>query len=129
MVTIANRAKRIAGRQRGSLMIELAAAMTLLLGALLPLAYSMTKERQVARATYQRAIAMEIVDGEAELLAAGGWKSFNPGRQPYPVAARAITNLPAGNFWLTLSPGLIRLEWQPTVKGHGGSVVREVAPR
>jgi len=104
-------------------------AMALLAGALLPLAYSLAKERQLARATYQRTVAMEIVDGEMEILAAGGWRSFSPGRQTYRVNAAAAANLPVGNFWLTLEPGKLRLEWQPTVKGHGGSVVREAASK
>ena len=115
--------------QSGSLMIELAVAITLLIGALLPLAYSMAKERQLARATYQRAVALEIVDGETEILAAGGWREFAAGRQVYRVNARAATNLPQGDFWLTLESGKFRLEWQPTVKGHGGSVVREAMPK
>jgi len=124
------RSARPAGRRRnGSLLIELAAATTLLVGALLPLAYSMTRERHLARATYQRAVAMEIVDGEAELLAAGGWKAYAAGRQPYPVTAQAVTNLPAGNFWLTVMPGKIRLEWQPEERSNGGSVTREVVSR
>ena len=113
--------------QRGALMTELMVAMALLAGALLPLAYAMVKERQVARATYQRAVAMEIVDGETELLRAGGWRGFASGKQIYRVNATAAKNLPAGDFWLTLAPGKLLLEWQPTVKGHGGSVVREVA--
>ena len=112
-------------KRAGSLMIELAAATTLLAGALLPLAYSIAKERQVARATYQRAVAMEIVDGEMEILAAGGWRGFPSGRNLYRVNAAAATNLPPGGFWLTLETGRIQLEWKPTVKAHGGSVVRE----
>ena len=119
--------KQSVARQRGALMTELMVAMALLAGALLPLAYSLAKERQLARATYQRTVAMEIVDGEMEILAAGGWRSFTAGRQSYRVNAMSATNLPAGDFSLTIEPGKIRLEWQPTVKGHGGSVVREVA--
>jgi hypothetical protein len=112
--------------QRGALMTELMVAIALLAGALLPIAYSIAKERQLARATYQRAVAMEIVDGEMEILAAGGWRAFPNGRQLYRVTAAAVTNLPPGDFWLTLDSGKVQLQWQPTVRGHGGSVVREV---
>jgi len=113
-------------RQQGALMTELMIAIALLAGALLPLAYSIAKENKLARATYQRAIAMEIVDGEMEILAAGGSPAFKSGRQLYRVNAAAATNLPPGDFWLTLESGKVRLEWQPTAKNHGGSVVREV---
>lgn len=113
-------------RQRGALMVELLVAMTLLAAALLPLAYSIASERRLARACYQRAIAMEIVDGEIEVLAAGEWRSFPPGTHEYVAHAGAATNLPPGRFLLTLQTGKVRLEWQPAVRRHGGSVVREV---
>src|SRR5438128_11984527 len=92
-------------RQRGALMTELLVAMVLLTSALLPLAYSIAGERRLARALYQRAVAMEIVDGEMELLAAGEWRAFTPGRSDYSVRAGAATNLPPGRFLLTIQPG------------------------
>ncbi len=70
---IGERSRRaFAGRERGGLMVELLVAMALLVGALLPLAYSIASEMRYARAAYQRAVAMEIVDGELEVVAAGG---------------------------------------------------------
>jgi len=112
-------------RQCGALMVELFVAMALLAGVLFPLAYSFTSERRYARASYQRAVAMEIVDGEMEVLLAGQWRAFTPGVHPYTVRAEAATNLPPGQFTLTLEPAKIRLQWQPARKDHGGAVVRE----
>jgi hypothetical protein len=108
-------------------MIELVVAMALLAGALLPMAYSFASERRLARASYQRAVAMEIVDGEMEALVAGEWRAFPPGRQEYKVLAGAATNLPPGRCLLTVQSDKIRLEWRPDVKRQGGSVVREAA--
>jgi hypothetical protein len=113
-------------RVRGSLMIELLVAMAILSGILLPIAYSVASERRFARAAYQRAVAMEIVDGEMEALAAGGWRAFTNGVSDYSVHAGAATNLPPGRFILTMTPEKVRLEWRPNVKQHGGPVVREV---
>lgn len=113
--------------RRGSLLIELLVAMAILGGVLLPLAYSLAGERRFARAVYQRTVATEIVDGEMEVLAAGGWRAFTNGVAEYPVHAAAMTNLPPGRFILTLTLERLRLEWQPTVKQHGGPVVREVS--
>ena len=112
-------------RQRGALMTELLVAMVLLTSALLPLAYSIAGERRLARALYQRAVAMEIVDGEMEVLAAGEWRSFKNGWQDYPVHAAAITNLPPGKFRLEVGNEKLRLEWEPAIKMQGGSVMRE----
>lgn len=112
-------------RQRGSLMVELLVALALVIGLLLPLAYSFASERRLARAYYQRAVAMEIVDGEMEALLAGEWRAFAPGTHEYRVHAGAATNLPPGHFNLTVQPGKLRLRWQPTVKDRGGPVTRE----
>jgi hypothetical protein len=113
-------------RQRGALIVELLVAIALLVGALLPCAYSIASEKRLARAFYQRAVAMEIVDGEIEVLAAGEWRAFASGTNDYPVRAGAATNLPPGQFLLTLEGRKVRLEWRPAVKHHGGRVVREV---
>ena len=114
-------------RRRGSLMVELLAAMAIVAGALLPLAYSIASERRLTRSLYQRAVAIEIVDGEIETLAAGEWRAFAPGVHEYRVQAAAATNLPPGRFLLNLQPRKVRLEWRPAVKQHGGPVVREVS--
>ena len=116
-------------RQRGSLMIELLVAVALLAGCVLPLAYSIASERRYARALYQRAVAMEIVDGEIEALAAGQWRAFSNGACQYQVRARAATNLPPARFLLTVQPGRLRLEWRPERQQHGGPVVREAIIR
>ncbi len=113
-------------RVRGWLMIELLVAISLLLVALLPMAYSFGSEKRFIRSAYQRAIAMELVDGEAEVLAAGAWRDFPAGKHAYQIRAAAVTNLPPGRFHLDVEPGRFRLEWQPQEKHHGGSVVREV---
>jgi hypothetical protein len=112
-------------RQRGSLMVELLVAVAILIGVLLPLAYSFVGERRLARAYYQRAVAMEIVDGEMEALLAGQWRAFPPGTHDYRVHAGAATNLPPGRFVLTVQPDKLRLRWQPALKDRGGPVTRE----
>lgn len=112
-------------RQAGSLMAEIILAMALLVVVLVPVAYSFDAEKRAARATYNHAIAMEIVDGEMEVLLAGEWRAFTPGTHPYPVKANALTNLPPGEFTLTLGTNKIRLEWKPSMTRRGGPVVRE----
>ena len=57
-------------RQCGSLMAEMLVAIALLMVVLVPVAYSFDAEKRAARATYDHAIAMEIVDGEMEVLLA-----------------------------------------------------------
>lgn len=113
-------------RQRGALMTELMVAIAILLGALIPLAYTVHTEKKQLRAEYTRALAMEIVDGEMETLAAGEWQAFKPGLQTYAIHSPAAANLPAGKFTLFIDAEFIRLEWQPEKTGNGGRVTREV---
>jgi hypothetical protein len=121
------RVQILRARHRGSLMLELLVAMVLLSVALLPLAYATFSEYKLARAYYQRAVALELVDGEIEVLAAGEWRSFPVGIHDYPIRASAATNLPPGRLVLTVQPPKVRLDWQPAAKGRSGPVTREVS--
>jgi hypothetical protein len=112
--------------RRGVLEIDLAMAMIVLSVAILPLAFSFAKERDVLRLDYFRAVADEVVDGEMEVLAAGDWKNFPDGAQAYPVHSRAAANLPAGNFELTKTGNHLRLEWTPDKRQGIGAVTREI---
>jgi hypothetical protein len=113
-------------RQSGSLTADLIVAMSILVIAALPLAFAFEQEARLCRAYYNRAVAMEIVDGEMEILAAGEWRAFSEGEHPYPVKAVAASNLPAGRFLLTVRGQMLRLEWKPEKRRVGSSVAREV---
>ena len=106
-------------------MAEVAVGITILVAVLLPLSLSMLKDQKLCRAYYYRAVAMEIVDGEMEILAAGEWRAFPTGAQPYPVRAEAAKNLPPGRFTLTRQEKLFRLEWVPAKPLGIGTVRRE----
>ena len=113
-------------RRAAALTIELAVAMSILITALFPLAYSFAHERTLLRACYCQAVAMSILDGEMEILKAGEWRSFREGTQDYPVHADSAKNLPPGRFVLTRDTQLLRLEWLPARKHSGGKLSREV---
>ncbi len=116
-------------RERGSLITELIVAIGIVAVTVLPLAYSISHEHQFLRACYNRAVAMEMVDGEMEVLVAGEWRAFKEGTQRYPVQALSLTNLLPGQFQLTLSGKHLRLEWLPEDKDRGGKVAREATVR
>ena len=113
--------------ERAALITEAVVAMAMLTLAVLPLAFSFHHERTLLKASYSRAVAMEVVDGEMEILAAGEWHSFPPGTQAYTVHATAAMNLPPGEFQLTISSNRVRLTWQPSEKHSGGTVIREAS--
>jgi hypothetical protein len=113
-------------RDAGWLAVELMIALVVIAVALIPLAFSFRSEQKILRAHYNQAVAMEIIDGEMELLHAGDWRNVLEGEHPYKVTANAATNLPPGGFFLSRTGALVRLEWRPTKKGAGGKIVRDV---
>jgi len=112
-------------RESGALMTEMVIAMAILVIAVMPLGYSFVHDQKLLRTYYDRAVAMEIVDGEMEALTAGEWRSFSEGTHDYTVHANSLTNLAAGKFLLTVSSNRLRLEWTPGERDRGGRVVRE----
>ena len=101
-------------KERGSaLLVELVGAMLVLTLAIMPITLMLLKDQRACREHYYKAVAMEIVDGEMEVLRAGYWKEFKQGAQPYPTTANSATNLPEGELRLTLQGEKIRLEWEP----------------
>ena len=100
-------------KERGSaLLAELIGAMLVLTLAIMPITVMLLKDQRACREYYYKAVAMEIVDGEMEILAAGGVGGISEGSQPYAVNAAAATNLPPGKFTLTREGKTLRLEWQ-----------------
>jgi hypothetical protein len=112
--------------RRGALATECVVALGILATVMLPMSFTLIQESKLLRAYYFKAAAMEIVDGEMEILAAGEWRALAQGKQSYSVRAASATNLPPGEFVLTVTPALARLEWIPKAHGVGGPVGREV---
>ncbi len=113
-------------RERGFMMVDLLVGMAILAAAVLPLAFFYVKETRVLRAEYFHGVAMEIVDGEMEVLAAGAGRNLPDGSQPYAVHARAAASLPPGHFQLTKTGRHLRLEWASEQRQGIRPVVREV---
>lgn len=109
----------------GGIMVELVVAIGILTAAVLPLAYSYVDEQHQCHLAYIRAVAMELVDGEMEALAAGEWQTFGDGTHDYAVNAGAARNLPPGKFTLTVQGRQLRLEWKPDCSRFGRPVARE----
>jgi hypothetical protein len=115
----------VKSKTSGMLSTELMVAMAILIMAMMPLAFTFAQEQKLMRNSYRRAVAVELVDGEMEILLAGEWHHFNPGRQTYQLHGDAVKSLPPGKTTLTITGQHLRLEWQPDKKSSGGEVVRE----
>lgn len=108
------------------MMMEMIVAIGVLTTATVPIAFSFVSEARLCRQYYFRAVAMEAVDGEMEILAAGEWQSAPEGTHPYKVAAASASNLPAGAFTLARQGKQLRLEWKPENARQAKPFAREV---
>ena len=108
------------------LITELAVAITILVIIVLPLSFATHHEQKLLRAYFYRAVAMEIVDGEMEILAAGGWSAIAEGAGEYRPRAQTQGNLPAGKFIVTRRRDSLSLQWVPARRGFGGPVTRNL---
>jgi hypothetical protein len=116
---------RVNSRRGGIILVELMVAMAILVIAIIPISYSYLSDARLARVYYHRAAAMEIVDGELEILVAGAWRQLPEGSHAYAVRGEAAANLPPGQFTFTRTGNQLRLDWTPKANNQGARVVRE----
>jgi len=116
-------------KSRGIVLVELMFALGIVTLAIVPLAFAFHAEQRMFRACYHRAVVMELVDGEMEILAAGEWRAYRQGKQPFTARGDAAKNLPPGQFLLTIAGSHAKLEWLPEKPGAGGHFLREAKLR
>lgn len=115
--------------RRAFLATDAIVAMGILTLVALPLAYSFLQAPRRVAADYQRAVVLELVDGEAEVLAAGAGRMVPDGSHPWTLTGDSVTNLPAGRFLFVRDGAQGRLEWRPDHSRDGRPVVRAFAIR
>ena len=111
--------------RRGMLEMDLAAALALLALVIVPIGFAIQHERRFLHAEYARSAVAELVDGEAEILAAGAARPYPDGTQPYPVAGPTVMALPPGHFQLTKHGRQASLAWLPDAQSGVSTVTRE----
>jgi hypothetical protein len=111
--------------QQGMALVEMLVAMGILVLVMIPISFSYLGEHREFGIYFHRAIALEVVDGEMEILRAGEWRAFKEGTQVYTVKNPSATNLPPGRFVLTRQDRHLRLQWLPAAKNEGGMITRE----
>jgi hypothetical protein len=114
-------------KARGLAVMEVVIALGLIASVMLPLAFSFAYEQKLCRTYFFEAVALEIVDGEMEILAAGEWRRFSEGKHVYTVVGKAAQNLPAGKFILSIDQRELELAWVPAKRGQGGKVARKIS--
>jgi hypothetical protein len=118
-----------ANRSLGFLTTDAVVGLAIVCLVLIPLTMTLLPQQRVAKTYYERAVLLEILDGELEVLQAGAWRELNRGREVYQVRAEAERSLPNGSFTVELTESRIRLEWRAASRPNRDPLIvtREVA--
>lgn len=99
----------VSTRRRAYLLVELFVASPVLGIAVMSMVALYTAQYRLLKHGYNRAVAMEVVDGEKEVLVAGEREVYGEGTHTYLPESRAVEFLP-GEFTLSVEGKKLRLE-------------------
>jgi len=117
-------AKRLAFLQ-----LDVAIALTVLALVFIPLSVSSSGGLDLARRHYFEAVALQLIDGEMDVLLAGERRKYTTGEHRITPVGEAVQNLPEGEFVLTVHDQKLTLAWVPTKRAKWGRVERVVEPK
>ena len=122
---ILSRTIRLA-RCRAILQMDVAIALSLLALVFIPLSVSSSGDLDLARRHYFEAVALQLIDGEMDVLLAGERRKYTTGEHRIKPVGEAVQNLPEGEFVLTVHDQKLTLAWVPTKRAKWGRVERVV---
>ena len=108
------------------LQLDVAVAITVLALVFIPLSVSSSGDLDLARRQYFEAVALQLIDGEMDVLLAGERRKYTPGEYGITPVGEAVQNLPEGEFVLTVHDQKLTLAWGPTKRAKWGRVERVV---
>ncbi len=113
-------------RRRAFLQLDVAIALTVLTLVFIPLSVSSSGGLDLARRHYFEAVALQLIDGEMDVLLAGERRKYTLGEYGITPVGEAVQNLPEGKFVLTVKQKQLTLTWVPTKQAKWGRVERVV---
>ena len=108
------------------LQLDVAVAITVLALVFIPLSISSSGDLDLARRHYFEAVALQLIDGEMDVLLAGERRKYTTGEHRITPIGEAVQNLPEGEFVLTVHDQKLTLAWVPTKRAKWGRVERVV---
>lgn len=112
--------------KKGVLLTEMIVAISVLVILTSVLVPKILSDKQALRDLYYRSVAMEILDGEMEILLSGEWQNYKEGITNFTPRANALKILPKGIWRISLSNQSIKLEWIPHYNKRKLYIAREV---
>ncbi len=113
-------------RRRAFLQLDVAVAITVLALVFIPLSISSSGDLDLARRHYFEAVALQLIDGEMDVLLAGERRKYTTGEHRITPVGEAVQNLPEGEFVLTVQEQKLTLAWMPNKRAKWGRIERVV---
>ncbi len=113
-------------RRRAFLQLDVAVAITVLALVFIPLSVSSSGDLDLARRQYFEAVALQLIDGEMDVLLAGERQKYTTGEHRITPVGESVQNLPEGEFVLTVHDQKLTLAWVPKKLAKWGRVERVV---
>ena len=108
------------------LQLDVAVAITFLALVFIPLSISSSGDLDLARRHYFEAVALQLIDGEMDVLLAGERRKYTTGEHRIKPVGEAVQNLPEGEFVLSVQDEKLTLAWMPKKLAKWGRVERVV---
>lgn len=108
------------------LQLDVAVAITVLALVFIPLSVSSSGDLDLARRHYFEAVALQLIDGEMDVLLAGERRKYTTGEHRITPVGEAVQNLPEGEFVLTVQEQKLTLAWMPNKRAKWGRIERVV---
>ena len=108
------------------LQLDVAIAITVLVLVFIPLSVSSSGGLDLARRHYFEAVALQLIDGEMDVLLAGERQKYTTGEHRIKPVGQAVQNLPEGEFVLNVQDEKLTLAWMPKKLAKWGRVERVV---
>ena len=108
------------------LQLDVAVAITVLALVFIPLSVSSSGDLDLARRQYFEAVALQLIDGEMDVLLAGERQKYTTGEHRITPVGEAVQNLPESEFVLTVHDQKLTLAWVPTKRAKWGRDERVV---
>ena len=114
-------AKRLAFVQ-----LDVALAVSILLLVFIPFSVTSSSKLDLARRQHFKAVALQMIDGELDVLMAGERQKYIPGEHKITPPGEAVKTQPVGEFILTVQENPRTIAWVPEKEAKWGRVEREV---
>ena len=114
-------AKRLAFIQ-----MDVVLGIALLLLVFIPFSVTSSGELDLARRQQFQAVALQMIDGEMDVLLAGERQKYAAGEHTITPPGEAVQSLPEGKFVLTVGEKELTLAWTAVKQAKWGRVERVV---